>query len=722
MAKVGQVDRFGSTLDAIVEIGRNETVIAMEKQAKADFAAGSIAVTQGATLSEIDKEEPWYNQTFGPSATMRGAEAQTAVQGTNEYFASEAAFLSTDEGRALTTKQYRDRQTNNLKSILTGNSRIDSMLTQSITPKMGALAEAQTKANRAYVNEQNVLHVGNRILGEAKNVTDLAASNGWDHQLVGEAKTTLGQSLQNAPPGMNADSWRQLLVQSVVVNYKQGSEVMHLSTQAMGIQFTPKEQLSILEAQRGFASGQDTQLNLDAENAWGKIAAGVDQGDLGPEELQDRLAEYGKQFGDLQERGSRALFRKAYGKQDEEESLSALSDKVLRGDIGLIVNEKDKQAALQHAYKRINARYDETPDGKAAARRDRITIWSKGAVQDKALRSKFTYLTGGLNETGKVDQRYVEHFTDWQDYFAADPVKALDLITGDEAKAQAETVATLLLEGSAGDVASAVRMVDSQRKRNTDSGYLNSPDFTEDLDEAIEEIASSKWSWFGFQTPQEAVANTGAIKGFVSRKARELVARGYDMKTAVSASAKTFARNHDIINGVDVYNAGKPMAEGMQLRQGAGTAEEAINLYMGQRFNRQPDEFRVVGMDRGIVRIHTSDPDNIDYIDTVQEFNLREIGLHANNGVWLQTQEALVVDGVRRATESHRRKVSALRKRRQALGLPNLSIAGLNAKITETQNERAAQRVRRAQILSDVGSRVANIVDNAFGSKSAFNN
>jgi hypothetical protein len=693
MPQVGEVNRFGSTLDAIAEIGREESAIAMQKQAKSDFTEGVIAVTQGATLKQIEKDEPWYNNVFGPSATLRGAEAQTAVAGINEYFAEEAAFLTTDEGRGMSPDVYRQRQGESLKTILTGNNRVDEMLTADITPKMGALAETHMKANRAYVNEQNVLTVSNRILGESQNVNSLARSNGWDHDLTGEAKAVLGASLSNPPEGMNAGSWRKMLVESVVVDYKQGSEVMHRSVDGLGIKFSPTEQLRILEAQRGYASQESTDINLEAENAWGKIAAGVDEGIVGPAELQRQMTGYENAYGDLKQRGSRALFRKAWARNEEQISLNNDAQLVLQGRIGELTGKNSaarKQGALEHAYTLIDNKYPQTVDGKQAARRDKITLWSQatGSVQDTRQKSRFTYLTDGVLESGKVDPRYTAMFTDWMDYAQANPVKALDMIAGDEAKAQAETIFSLLQEGSVQDIQSAVLMVDTQRKRNVDSAYLSSDLLNTQIAEQVESIAESKWSWFGFQSPQDAVANSSAISGFVTSKAKQLVAKGYSPEVAVVSAAKTFARNHDIINGQPLYNAGDSLAARMNLVD--GSPEAAINFHM-QALGFEQGEFRVEGMQGDSLIISTADPDNPDYAAGLNEISINHIGMNFNNTVVLPPLEAAVVSATKEVTEDAERDRANLRRRKQALGIfTGTSNAELDAEIERNiarQNE-----------------------------------
>jgi hypothetical protein len=279
-------------------------------------------------------------------------------------------------------------------------------------------------------------------------------------------------------------------------------------------------------------------------------------------------------------------------------------------------------------------------------------------------------------------------FTEWMDYAQANEVKALDLISGDEAKAQAETIFQLLQEGSVKDIQSAVLMVDTQRKRNVDPAYLSSDLLNTQLADAVESIAESKWAWFGFQTPQEAVANSSAISGFVLSKAKQLVGKGYTPEVAVASAAKTFARNHDIINGQPLYNAGDSLVSRMNLVD--GTPEEAINFHMSA-LGFQSGEFRVEGMQGDSLIISIADPDNPDYAAGLNELSINQIGTNFNNTVVLPPLEAATVAAVKAVTEETQSSRNALRRRKQALGITTgLSNADLDAEIErniEKQNE-----------------------------------
>ena len=677
MAQVGTVNKYAGTLDALAAIGRNESKIAMEKQAKVDFANGVDAAIQGRTIDQIAKEQPWYNKVFGPSATLRGAESHEAISRINTYFAEEAAFLDTDEGRSMDLNAYRKRQGESLRSMLTGNSRVDTMITNNIVPKLGALVETHTKAHKAYVNEQNVLTLSNRILGEANNVAELAASNGWSHDLTGEAKATLGESLSNPPPGMDAASWRKMLVQSVVVNYKQGSDVMHRAVSEMGMKFSPQEQLTILSAQDSWRSGMEQGLNLSAELAWGKIAAGVDEGLTDPIELQSQLSAFEAQFpGSLKANGSRALFRKAFGNTEAQRQTATDVSLVLQGRIGEIVNtqgnidQKRAQPAFQAAYKLIEGQYDmTTPEGRASARRDKIAIWSaNGSVQDNNLKSRMTYISGTGIQDGRVDPNYVRSFENWMDYADANEVKALDLITGDESQTRAQTIYDLVKSGAAEDVSTAVVMAEQSRLQPADPAYLSSKDFNDQLFAQVEDLAASKWGWFGFQTPQEASENLPQISAWIREDTKRRVMQKFPLEAAAKAAAKAFAKNHDFVNGVPIANEGTPLAVRMGLEAGA-TASDAVAFHM-QGLGFDSGDYRVIGVTgENTLYVSITDPDNPDYAESYEEVSLREIGNNYNLQVVLPPIEGEIANQVLKTARDHVTQRQALKKHKQSLGI-----------------------------------------------------
>lgn len=698
MAQVGTVDRYTGTLDALARIGREESKIAMEKQAKTDFAAGSIAITQGKALNDIQEEQPWYNKVFGPSATLRGAESQTAITAINQYFSDEANFLDTDEGRSLDPNAYRKRQTETLRGMLTGNSRVDAMITADVTPKLGALSETHMKAHRAYVNEQNVLAVSNRLLGEASNVGNLAASHGWSHDLTGEAKAVLGQSLANKPPGMDAESWRKMLAQSVVVNYAQGSDVMHRAAEEMGLQFTPQEQLSILAARSSWASGKDSDGNISEQLAWSKLAAGVDAGTIGPVELAQKLQEHQAAWGT--QRDERALLRKAWGKFEEHRVQASDAQLYLTGRSGELLNasgnvdHKRVQPAIAEAHRQIEARHDmTTPEGRAAAKRDKIDIWAaNGAVQDNSLKSKFTYISGTGVQNGSIRPRFSETVQEWMEYADVNEVKALDLISGEDNQANMQTVYDLVKEGAAADVDTAILMVNEMRQKQIDPSYLSSSDFNDDLGKAVENIAASKWSWFGFQTPQEASDNLPVISGWIKGRAKKHAARGLPVETAVKLATQQFTRTHDFINGVPVFNQGTPLATRMELR--GGSVQEAVNFHMANlpQGGFEPDEFVIAGLEGPNLIVSVVDPDNADYADSYHTLNIREVGNNWNNGVVLPPLEGAVAQEVMKSTRDFVQQREAYKRYRQSLGLPEASTEQLNTELEDLMKSKNLQR------------------------------
>lgn len=711
MAQVGTVDRFSGTLDTLARIGRDESKIAMEKQAKADFTAGAIAITQGKALDDIEKEQPWYNKVFGPSATMRGAEAQTAIGAINQYFADEAAFLDTDEGRSLDPNAYRKRQTASLKGMLTGNSRVDSMITADVTPKMGALSETHMKAHRAYVNEQNVLALSNRILGEAGNVQELANSHGWSHDLTGEAKAVLGQSLSNPPPGMDAASWRKMLVESVVVNYSQGSEVMHRAAKEMGLEFTPQEQLRIIQAQDAYQRSAQGGFSLEAMMAQGAIAAGVDEKITGTADLTRQLDAYQAKYGNLKNDFVRSLYRKAFANSMEQQASYNDARLILSGNGGSITSDTGNidaaraQAAWDAAYSLIDEKYDQsTPEGRQAAQRDKIEVWAgNGALQDNALKSSMLYMGNPGVIDGKADPRYVAMFEKWSKYAERNEVKALDLLPGDEAKAQAETMRSLLKEGAVDSVESAILMTRTMRDRPVDQAYLSSKDFNDDLENHVNDISASKWSWLGFQDPQQASDNQPAISAYLRGKAKELVQRNYPVKVAVEVAAKTFARNYDIINGIPVANRGQPLASRMGLQPGA-RPEDAINFHMENGFGLSPGDFRVHDIIDDQVIVNVLDPDNPDYSEQYVPLSLKHLGDTYNVRVVLPPIEAAVANEVRAAVEKHSDEVADLRRRKQALGITTgLDNATLTKEIEENMQRTQKSRQAAAAYIQGTG-------------------
>ncbi|WP_334166767.1 hypothetical protein [Achromobacter mucicolens] len=211
------------TLEAINKLAQGALgpLIAAEEQRQ--YYDGMSQVAQGKSLLEIKKDKPWYTEIFGPSASVRGAQAMTLM---STLDTAKADFLGQmPELRKQTPDAVRKYLSDQVRQIgSTGDPNTDAMVQAKLAEQWGPMLDLHMKQHVAYVQEQNVTAFGNGLVtaGDSFQQT-LGVGGGFytPEQLKAEQAKATGAF---APiPGMTDEAWATTTSQGLQANLMRGN-------------------------------------------------------------------------------------------------------------------------------------------------------------------------------------------------------------------------------------------------------------------------------------------------------------------------------------------------------------------------------------------------------------------------------------------------------------------------------------------------------------------
>ncbi|AUG85433.1 hypothetical protein RsoP1IDN_32 [Ralstonia phage RsoP1IDN] len=197
------------TMDALNKLtqGALEPYIQQEKQKQ--YYEGMVMAAQGKSLVDIQKEQPWFTNIFGPSATVRGAQAMTAMGALDNAktdFLGQMPVLRTQSPDAV--RQMIVSQFSKLGS--TGDPATDVMIQAKLAEQMPGLLDIHTREHVKYIQESNSSAFQKASLASGKSLQ--AVYDNGDSTMPQQIKDNEWRYAQEswAPmPGQDQRSWQQ---------------------------------------------------------------------------------------------------------------------------------------------------------------------------------------------------------------------------------------------------------------------------------------------------------------------------------------------------------------------------------------------------------------------------------------------------------------------------------------------------------------------------------
>ncbi|BAG70394.1 internal virion protein [Ralstonia phage RSB1] len=196
------------TMDALNKLtqGALEPYIQQEKQKQ--YYEGMVMAAQGKSLVDIQNEQPWFTNIFGPSATVRGAQAMTAMGALDNAktdFLGQMPVLRTqspDSVRQMIVSQFS-------KLGSTGDPATDVMIQAKLAEQMPALLDIHTREHVKYIQESNSSAFQKASLASGKSLQ--AVYDNGDPTMPQQLKDNEWRYAQEswAPmPGQDQKSWQ----------------------------------------------------------------------------------------------------------------------------------------------------------------------------------------------------------------------------------------------------------------------------------------------------------------------------------------------------------------------------------------------------------------------------------------------------------------------------------------------------------------------------------
>ncbi|CAJ0787973.1 hypothetical protein LMG18090_02193 [Ralstonia mannitolilytica] len=199
------------TLDAINKLAGNVLKPYVEAEQKKAYFDGAARVAQGQSLQQIESDQPWFTKIFGPSATVRGAQAMAATTALTQAETQTLEDMqdlkqkSPDDFRA-----YLVSQASGIKS--TGDPLVDATVQTKLAEQWGPLMKTHMREHIAWQQADMLEKQVNLNVSQAAALAGKRKANeaGWSDEdrtvayqdVVAAAQPAAGQPKQSWSKGM----------------------------------------------------------------------------------------------------------------------------------------------------------------------------------------------------------------------------------------------------------------------------------------------------------------------------------------------------------------------------------------------------------------------------------------------------------------------------------------------------------------------------------------
>lgn len=260
------------TMDALNKLTQGALKPYIEAEQKKAYVNGMVAVAQGKSIVDVQKEQPWFTEIFGPSATVRGAQAMTTMGALDEAktkFLTDMSTLRTQSPDAV--RQYLVEQVTKIGT--TGDGLTDAMVQQKLAEQMPGLMDVHMREHLKYIQEANSNAYQNSGLSAGRSL----------QAMINTADASMPQQLRDnefrymsdawAPiPGQNQESWKKDVMTVARANLQEGNfaavEVLQKSPHWQALDAEAKQQIeALIPTAREYAKVHSPTLRTDVFNA-----------------------------------------------------------------------------------------------------------------------------------------------------------------------------------------------------------------------------------------------------------------------------------------------------------------------------------------------------------------------------------------------------------------------------------------------------------------------
>lgn len=224
----GAAANSAATLNALNKLtqGALQPFIAAEQ--KRLYFDGMSQVVQGRSLQDVESEQPWYTKIFGPSATVQGAQAMTAMtaltQAQNEFMESMPELRQRDPGEV---RQYLVDQATRIGN--TGDPLVDGLVQSKLAEQWGTMLDTHMKQHIAWQQEDmgnkfvnNTVASGKLLQSSLHEATGYAVSSDQAQQ-TRDMETQKFTDTLLRPYGMSDEAYGKYMASAARANLSNGN-------------------------------------------------------------------------------------------------------------------------------------------------------------------------------------------------------------------------------------------------------------------------------------------------------------------------------------------------------------------------------------------------------------------------------------------------------------------------------------------------------------------
>lgn len=217
-----------ATMDALNKLtqGALQPYIAAEQ--KRLYFQGMSQVVQGKSLQDIDASQPWYTKIFGPSATVQGAQAMTAMtavsQAQTEFMENMPSLRQQDPDAV---RSYLVDQATRVGN--TGDPMVDGIVQSKLAEQWGAMLDTHMKQHIAWQQEDmgdrfvnNNVSAG-KLLQSTLHGAEGYATSPEQAQAIKDTETAKYNDSLLQPYGMSDESYGKYMASAARANLSNGN-------------------------------------------------------------------------------------------------------------------------------------------------------------------------------------------------------------------------------------------------------------------------------------------------------------------------------------------------------------------------------------------------------------------------------------------------------------------------------------------------------------------
>ncbi|WP_156438389.1 hypothetical protein [Burkholderia sp. BDU5] len=218
-----QAATSGKTLDALNKLTQGMLAPYIAAEQKRLYFEGMSQVVQGRSLQDIENQQPWYTKIFGPSATVQGAQAMTAMtaiaQAQNEFMENLPSLRTRDPGEV---RQYLVDQAVRIGN--TGDPLVDGLVQSKLAEQWGPMLDTHMKQHFAWQQEDMGNKFVNMQVANGKLLqSTLHEQSGYVDPKAMQAQVTNFTDGLLKPYGMTDEAYGKYMASAARANLSNGN-------------------------------------------------------------------------------------------------------------------------------------------------------------------------------------------------------------------------------------------------------------------------------------------------------------------------------------------------------------------------------------------------------------------------------------------------------------------------------------------------------------------